>query len=207
MWEGSSFCGTPINHKELSKLIAKRKYTFLKTFDPGDGEKQWVYSFKFSDGSSIATNFSMPLDNVTSWDDYQKKREQQRQQRHKKINEAIAAGRFRLVNVEVLQFHLCRDVQSNTEFKVKRDTCPDGKPMAMPLPANSPIPPSVKTSTWQDYLKSVRSGKVQLLGLEVINSYTYEMTANDGTKIIFNYGGQKPLQMPEKESEEGSEDE
>jgi hypothetical protein len=209
MWEGSSSCGTPIDHKELSKLIAEKKYTFLRTFD-GDGEKQWVYSLKLPIGSNMSMNFSMPLDNVTSWEDYEKKRTEQRQQRHEKINEAIAAGRFRLVNVEVLQFHLCRDVQSNTEFKVKRDTGPDGKPMAMPLPTNSPLPPSVKTTGWQDYLKAVRSGKVQLLGLEVINSYTYEMTANDGTKLIFNYGGKEPLKMPakvaDKESEESEEE-
>ena len=207
MWESSSWGGSPFDKKEISKLIAGKKYTFLKTFDSSNGEKQWVYSFKLPNGGALNMNFPLPLDNVTSWEDYQHKKAQQTQQRHEKINEAIAAGRFRLINVEALQMHLCRDAQSGKEFKVQRFPRAGEKDIAFPRPDYSNIPPSVKETTWKEHLKLIRDGKRQLLDIQVVNSYTYEMTANDGTKITFNYGGQKPLEMPAKEPEEGSEDE
>ena len=197
MWESVGSFGTPIN-KEVNKLIAEKKYSFLKDFEGPNGEKQYVYSFTFSDGSSAATNFSMSLDNVSSWDDYQRKAEEQRQRRHEKINQAIAAGRFRLINLEVMQVHLCRDVATDQKFKVQRIPLGGGKEMAFPRADYSAVPSGLKQSTWQEHLQAIRDGKRELLGLETTNNYTYEMISDDGTKIIFNYGGKEPLKKLEE---------
>jgi hypothetical protein len=51
----------------------------------------------------------------------------------------------------------------------------------------------VKQTSWQEHLDAIREGKRELLELETVNSYTYEMTADDGTKVIFQYGGGNPL--------------
>ena len=60
----------PVNDEEMDKLIKEKKYEFVKTFDSKDGEKQYVYRFTYPDGRRVNRNFSMPLDNVTSWADY-----------------------------------------------------------------------------------------------------------------------------------------
>ena len=199
MWESGGTSAAPFN-KEMYKLIAEKKYKFVKIFEDGQGEKQYVYGFNFSDGSYTQTNFSMPLDNVTSWEDYQRKVEAQRQQRHEKINRAIAAGRFRLLNVEVMQVHLCRDVASKQKFKVQRIPRADGSELAFPRPDYGPIPPAVQETSWKEHLLAIREGKRELLSSESVNSYTYEMLADDGTKILFNYGGNEPLKKPGDEA-------
>ena len=113
MWESASWKGVPLDNKEIGKLIAKKKYKLLRTFDSGTARSNGSTASSSPTSTVLTTNFSMPLDNVTSWADYERKQEQQRQQRHEKINQAIAAGRFRLLNVETLQSQLCRDPQSS----------------------------------------------------------------------------------------------
>jgi hypothetical protein len=61
------------NDEELDKLIQEKKYEFVNTFDSRSGEKQYVYRLTYPDGRQVARNFSMSLDNVSSWADYQKK--------------------------------------------------------------------------------------------------------------------------------------
>jgi hypothetical protein len=196
MWESRGTFGPPVN-KEMYTLIAEKKYKFLKEYEGPNGEKEYVYRFTFSDGSSTATNFSMSLDNVSSWDDYQRNAAEQRQQRHEKISQAIAAGRFRLINLEVMQVHLCRDVATDQKFKVQRIPLGGGKETAFPRADYAVIPPSVKQTAWQEHLQAIREGKRELLDLETTNNYTYEMIADDGTKLIFNYGGNEPLKKLE----------
>ena len=120
LWESSSRGGALVSDEELQKAIKEKKYKFLDTFDSKDGEKQYVYSLALSDGRSVGMNFSMRLEDVTSWDDYQKKSERQHERRHERINQAIRAGRFRLLNVEPLYNHICRDVPSGKKFKIQR---------------------------------------------------------------------------------------
>ncbi len=186
----------PAIKEEVKKLIAEKKYTLLSTLDSPVGEKQYVYRFDLADGSSTRNSFSMPLDGVSSWDDYQQKQGEQRQQRHDRINQAVAAGRFRLLNVEVMQIHLCRDVPSDKKFKVQRIERPDGSEIAFPRADFGSLPPFV--TSWQEHLQAIRAGTRTLLALETVNSYTYEMTADDGTKLVFQYGGNEPLKTPEK---------
>jgi beta-lactamase regulating signal transducer with metallopeptidase domain len=100
----------PGNDEELDTLIKEKKYEFVKTFDSNNGEKQYVYRLNYPDGRRVNRNFSLPLEKVTSWADYGKKEEQQRQQRNEHISQALAAGRFRLLDLEVMQVHLCRSL-------------------------------------------------------------------------------------------------
>ncbi len=181
-------------HEEMKKLIAEKKYEFVKTFESPDGVKQYVYRFRFSNGNRVATNFAMRLEDVASWEDYQQKQIQQRQQRQEKLNKSLAAGKFRLINLEVMQVHRCRDVESKQEFKIQRIPVADGKEVAFPRPDFSEIPASVKETSWQEHLREIREGTRELLGLETTNSYTYEVLLDDGSKTLFQYGGDRPLE-------------
>lgn len=193
--------GQPAHLGEIKKLIAKKEYKPLKTFESPDGRTQYVYQFTLADGGHTAMNFSMPLEDVTSWEDYQEKQKKQEEQRREKINQAIAAGRFRLINVGVLQVHLCRDVESGQVFKIQRIAQPDGKDIAFPRQDGAGAPPSVKRGTWQEHLQAIRDGRRELLGMETVNDYTYEMTSDDGAKLLFTYGGDKPLKEPDEREE------
>ncbi len=189
------YAGGLDNDEETGKLIKEKKYEFVKTFDSGGGEKQYVYCFTYPDGRRVNRNFSMPLDNVTSWTDYEKKQALQRERRNERISQALTSGRFRLLNLEVMQIHICRDAASGSTFKVQRIQRLDGTEIAFPRADFGAIPPSVKETSWKEHLQAIRDGKRQLLKLETVNSYTYEMTADDGTKDIFNYGGNDPLDV------------
>ena len=80
--------------REIEKLIVEKDYELIKTVEgSGDGE-QYIYQFEMPDGEKQRMNFSMPLESVASWEDYQKKAAQQRLQREKNIAESIKAGRF-----------------------------------------------------------------------------------------------------------------
>ena len=142
----------------------------------------------------------MPLDKVSSWADYEKKQARQREQRNERISQALTSGRFRLLNLEVMQNHICRDVASGSTFKVQRIQRSDQSEIAFPRADFGAIPPSVHETSWKEHLQAIRDGKRQLLKLETVNSYTYEMTADDGTKDIFDYGGDAPLESLLKRS-------
>jgi hypothetical protein len=190
----------PGNDEETEKLIKEKKYKFVKTFDSGGGGKQYVYHFIYPDGREVNRNFSMPLDNVSSWADYEAKRKLQKEQRNERISQALTSGRFRLLDLEVMQIHICRDVASGTDFKVQRIQRRDHTEIALPRVDFGKIPPSVHETSWQEHLDAIRDGKRQLLKLETVNDYTYEMTADDGAKEIFSYGGNEPLEALVKRS-------
>ena len=185
--------GDPANDEEMDKLIKEKKYEFVRTFDSRGDEKQYVYRFTYPDGHRVNMNFSMPLDKVTSCADYQKKQSLQREQRNERISQSLTSGRFRLLDLEVMQMHICRDVASGSTFKVQRIQRGDRSEIAFPRADFGAIPPSVQETSWKEHLQAIRDGKRQLLKLETVNSYTYEMTADDGTKDIFTYGGSEPL--------------
>ncbi len=73
------------HHEEMKQLLAQKKYDFIKTYEIM-GQKQYLYKFTYADGSHAGMPFSMPLDNVVSWEDYQKKEEQKQNQRQEQIN-------------------------------------------------------------------------------------------------------------------------
>ncbi len=165
--------------EEIKQLIAQKKYTLLKTFDGPQGEKQYAYRFTFADGGKTALTFSTSLNNM-----------------EKKITQALADGKFRLLNLDVIEIHLCRDVDSNQEFKVQHVELSDGTEIALPSVDSGKIPSAVKETNWQEHLNSIRNGKRELLKLESARSYTYELTMDNGKTATLNYAGGEPLKMP-----------
>jgi hypothetical protein len=193
------------HHEEMKQLLAQKKYDFIKTFE-FMGRKEYVYKFTFADGSHDNMNFSMPLDNVVSWEDHQQKQEQKEKQRQEQINKALAAGRFRLIDTDVILAHICREVATKQEYRIQRIPLPDPKEKALhrdialyrPFDVGAEEKTTAMPQTsWQDHLDAVRDGKWELLREETVPSYQYEVVLDDGSKTIFNYGGGKPLEKPE----------
>lgn len=183
-------------HEEMKRLIAEKKYEFVKTFD-SYGEKQYVYRFTFADGSHEKQNFPMPLDKVASWDDYQQKYKELMRRQREQINKALAAGRFRLLDVEVICVHVCEDPATHEQLRVLRPARHQDRAMVTPiggLQSNSVLP----EMTWQEHLDAIKQGKRSLLKLETTPYYIYEVVLDDGSKAMFDYGGGEPLKKPGK---------
>jgi hypothetical protein len=187
------------HHEEMKKLVAQKQYKFLRTFEGSEGQKQYVYQFTLSDGSQHNMNFSMPLDNVASWDDYRRKEEEQQKKRRDNIGKAVAAGKFRLIDVDVIRVHVCRDAGSDQNIRVQRIPLPGGKEIALISPFDPEAEKRATTrpqTSWQEHLQAVREGKREILSFESTPKYTYEVVLEDGSKAIFNYGGGDPLKKP-----------
>jgi hypothetical protein len=199
MWFCSTGGGEPAVAPEIKTLIAKKQYTFIRMFESPGGDTQYEYRFVLADGRETKLTVLTRLENVASWDEYLRKRDEQSRKRQETIRQALAAGRFRLINVEPLQVHLCRDKDTHQRFKIGRVAGRDGIDKAVTMPDSGPLPKSMTDGTWPEHLRAIREGKRELLGLQAVSSYTYEMTGDDGTKVLFNYGGDGgPLSDPEK---------
>ncbi len=194
------------HHEEMKQLLAQKKYDFIKTYE-FMGRKEYVYKFTFADGSDANKNFSMPLDSVVSWEDLQQKQEQKQKQRQEQINKALAAGRFRLIDTDVMLLHICREVATKQKYRIQRIALPDPKEKALyreialyrpfDVGAEEEKTTTMPQTSWQDHLDAVRDGKWELLSEETIPSYQHEVVLDDGSKTIFNCGGGKPLEKPE----------
>jgi hypothetical protein len=180
------------DHEEMKQLIAQKKYKLIKTFEGPSGRKQYVYRFTLADGTHHNMNFSIPLENVASWEDYCQKSTEQEKQRREKIFKAFAADRFRLLDVEPLSVHLCRDVDSNQKLLAQRIPLSDGKEIASVRPEAASAP-RYKTS-WEDHLQAIRQGKRVLLDLQITKHYTYEVTLDDGSTTTFQIGSDGPAE-------------
>lgn len=185
-----------MHHEMMKALIADKKYEFIKTFEIRPGSpKEYSYQFTFPNGEQMSMNFSMPLEDVTSWDDYLQKSKEQKRQRNEQISKAIAAGKFRLLDVEPLTTHVCLDVDTSQKLLVLRVKLPDGNEIAMIRGETADVRPY--QTSWQDHLEAIRRGERVLFKLQIVKSYTYEITFQDGSTTTFNYGGSKPLKQPQ----------
>jgi hypothetical protein len=186
-----------LNYEKMKELVAQKRYKLLKTFeDASTGGTEHVYQFTFSDGTQDKMNFSMPLDNVASWDDYQRKKQEQTQHYRDQVNMAIAAGRYRLINQDITLLHICIDRESHKKVRVQRISMPKGEEIALYRPydlTEENQTTTVPQSTWREHLQAIREGKLELLDVETMPDYTYEVIFEDGTKQIFWYGGGEPL--------------
>lgn len=183
------------HHEEMKQLIAEKKYKLIKTFENSPGRTQYVYQFSFADGEQSGLNFTMPLEDLTSWEDYLQKCKEEQRQRNEKISMAIAAGKFRLLDVEPLVIHVCTEADLEQKLLVQRIELPDGREIASVREETARVP--VYQTSWQDHLQLVRRGERVLLDLQIVESYTYEITFDDGSTAIFKYGGNKPLKKPQ----------
>ena len=181
-------------HEEMKKLIARKKYEFVRKFRDAPGDSGFIYRFTLSDGTEMAMNFSMRLEGVKSYEEYKKKDAERQRRRRKEIEKAIAKGSFRLINVDVILVHLCKDTKSGKKLDVQRIVLPDGERVA--LVSSHPAHKSQDQFQidWKAHLQSIKDGERQLLDVRLTRSYSYEVTLADGSTTIFSYGGGDPLE-------------
>lgn len=184
------------HHEEMKELLAQKKgYRLVKAYrQEKEGGSIYKYKFTFADGSQEIKEFGIPLENVTSWVDFLKKREEEEDYRHEQINRAIVAGRYRLKHVETLYKFTCRDAGSEEKYQVRFLPLPKGKQMALIWPIDTDDqqqePTSKKTwkeqkTTWKEHLESVRKGEREILSDDTTKIYYYEMVLEDGSKTYF----------------------
>jgi len=167
------------HHEEDNKLIAEKKYKFVKTFEYLS-ETNYVYTFTYADGSHTTTTVQLPLENMTSWDDYEQKLKEQAE----KIEKAVLAGNFRLIDVNTIDCWICRDVDSNERLNVRHALLPGYNYAHATLEAAND-PKQIQEMTWQQHLKAIREGKREILGTKNETVYTYEAALEDGSKATF----------------------
>jgi hypothetical protein len=168
------------HHEEDNKLIAEKKFKFVKAFELFS-QKRYVYTFTYADGSQTKTTVQIPLETVTSWDDYEQKKNEQAE----KIAKAVAAGNFRLIDVNTIDSWTCRDVDSNEKLNVRRIFNPGGQDNAKVTLQAAKEPKQMQEMSWKEHLKTIRDGKRELLGVKNDTIYTYEAVLDDGSKATF----------------------
>ena len=185
---------------ELSKLIAEKKYKLKRKYEMTGGT-QYIYTFVFSDGTTTGMNFYVPLEDCKSLADYNQKRQEYQAKRQEAIRKAVVKGRFRLINIELLMVHRCVDVATRKALRVQQVNLPDGKQIA----TTEVTDPSVQApageqqyteyeTTWKEHLDAIKAGRRKLLDAESSKNFWYEITLEDGSKTIWNYGGDLPLE-------------
>ena len=181
------------HHEEMKKLIAERRYKPIGSYE-SFGERKYCYEFTFSDGTLMNTGFEFPLESMASWDDYWRKLDK----KFEGIKKALVAGRYRLIDVDVIRRQICRDVASNEKLDVEHVRLPSGEEVRHATAQNPKGPTCVQEMSWQDHLKAIREGKRELLGLKTVQQCTYEVVLEDGSKTTYNYDGEL-LEKPQKE--------
>jgi hypothetical protein len=176
------------HHAEMKELIAQKKgYRLLKVYgEEKQGGKLYKYRFTFSDGRQEFKEFTIPLENVASWDDFLQKRQAEEDQRNEKIYRAIVAGSYRRKHTETHYSFVCQDADSTGKYRVSFIPLPKGKQIAsiLPLEADRPVT-TIRQTSWQDHLQAVREGKRKVLTKEIKRTYYYEMFLDDGSKTMF----------------------
>jgi hypothetical protein len=193
IWETPFGGGGGLPLETVGKVIAEKRYEFLRTFLDNEYQPQYVYRVTLSNGDQVNTNFPVRLENLSSLEDYKQKWEERRRLKHERIDQALVSGKFRLINLEIIQIHVCRDPKSKQKFEVQRFPRSGGNDVAFPRADLGKLPASVKETSWKEHLDAIHSGDRELLELRTLKDYTYEMIADDGTNFIFSYGGGEPL--------------
>jgi hypothetical protein len=179
------------DHAEMKELIAQKQgYRLFKVYgEEKEGGKLYKYRFTFSDGSQKFKEFTIPLEDVASWDDFLQKRQAEEDQRNEKIYRAIVAGRYRLKHTETRYSFVCQDADSTAKYRVMFMPSPKGKHRAAILPFEAKVEEqattTLRTTTWQDHLQAVRNGEREVLSQETRKTYYYELVLEDGSRTFF----------------------
>ncbi len=185
-------------NEKIKQLVDQKKYKFVRTIHHPDGNESNVYYFDWYDGSCrnhIKWKSGPPrLEEVSSWDEYKQKSEEYSGQRQKEVEEAIASGKGRLINILVTEVQECKDVATNQRLDVRRISpqCPEegthdfaeiypGGMKEFRKPGNHMF----TTTSWQDHLNAIRDGKRALLGVRLVKYGVYEAVRDDGSKLVF----------------------
>ena len=188
--------------EEVKELIAKGEYELVGTFHPARGKTIYKYSFVLSDGEDFTWNLLLPLDGAASWEDYRERVRQAIAERDDRIAEAISAGRFRLIDADVIRSHVCRDAGSGELINVMHvsSPVPDRPDAALVKPYPLTSGGNGYHMSWQDHLKAIAEGRRELIRLETVKEYTYELVLSDGSRIDWSVAQDTPFgeQAPEE---------
>jgi hypothetical protein len=176
--------------EEVKKLIAEKKYVFVAE-EVFRGTTRYNYEFQLEDGSKTRESFGMRLENVSSYEDYVR-------QHDARVKKAIETGYFRLVNAEPQMVHICRDSGGDEKYKVFYIREPDGKEFGYEvLLPEKPIDCKPKYTVdhseripWQEHLDAVKAGRREIVDFSVFHRCVYELTMEDGSKILWSYNGE-----------------
>ncbi len=182
------------HHAEMKELIAQRRgYRLFKVYgEEKYGGRLYKYLFTYSDGRRGFKEFSIPLENVSCWDDFLQQRQAEEDDRHQKINRAIVARSYRLKHTERRYSFICQDTDSTEKYRVSFVPGPKSKPRA----SITPLEPrtaeqdvvTLNTTSWQEHLQAVREGRRKVLSQETRKTYYYEMFLEDGSMTFFPSG-------------------
>lgn len=176
----------------VRKAIAEKEYSLLDTHETTDGLTVYLYQFELPDGSTVTRDFALPLEQVSSWEEYVEKLKEHEQRRHEEIRKAVSLGQFRLLDIDILRTHLCRERDSGQKIDVLCIVLPDATRKALVSTHPAHEAESRYDTDWQDHLAAIRSGDRELLDVQIVRSYKYEATLADGSKTIFSYGSNSP---------------
>ncbi len=189
--------------REMKQLIAEKKYEFVEEIEAIETEYahdrvEYVYKFVLSDGEELVRSFSFPLEDIPSWDAYQDKLVERQAEWRELIKEAIAAGRYRVVDAKVIKSHICQDEGSQNLINVM-EIRPDPRVVKMEGPPRAYVHPYPLTldegegysMSWEDHLQEIAAGRRKLIRMEVLNRYTYELTFQDGAVFRTTFGADK----------------
>jgi hypothetical protein len=189
--------------EEIKQLVAQKKYKFVRRIDHADGSTSYVYYFQLSNHARLKWKYPGPrLEDVASWDEYQRKSAEYGKQREKDIAKAIASGKGRLINFVLEEIHVCRDVATGQKLDVVRAApdCPEEGKVDFAYIYNGgmqeyekPGDHMLASSSWPDHLKAIREGQRELLDVRIVKKGIYEAVRADGSKFVF------PRELPPTE--------
>ncbi|MFA6133677.1 MAG: hypothetical protein WC869_06635 [Phycisphaerae bacterium] len=185
---------TDREQREFEQMIAEKRYKLIKVDSGAEGGPQYFYIFTPPDGEPFCTGFSIPLEQFRSWKDYEKARAKQQAERQAAIQEAIAQGRFKLVNVDVIPAYICKEQPSGEMIWVNKPitTQPEEEKQVyvQPYPLNRKPGEWTKEyqMLWKDHLKAVADGKRQPVDVFVSKYWTYDVTLADGKVVKWSCG-------------------
>ena len=90
--------------------------------------------------------------------------------------------------------HVCKGAASNQRLSVMRVRHPNGEDDALVFPDGFEGPHY--TTSWKDHLEAIRQGRRVLLDLSITTSMTYEISLDDGSKTIYEVGGDELMKKP-----------
>ncbi len=183
-----------VRREEMPQAIVDGKYTFRKEYNnPYGGPVAYIYSIDLPSGP-LNWAFDVPLEKFESWEQFEDLEEEARRKYSQMCDEAIEAGRYRLVDVKAELSHICREVETGEEIFCQRlpgDSEPTAYIQPWPLKLNG----RTKTiqTTWQDHLDAIADGSRELIEPFICSIYIYELTLSDGRVVHWSIAaGDKP---------------
>ncbi len=177
---------------EIGQAILDGKYKLMHEHDLADSPTVFGYYIELPNDSA-GTTFVVPLEKFESWEQFRALEDEVRRKHSQMCDEAIEAGRYRLVDADVLLSHVCREAETGKEIVCQRVLSPikDIEPMATitSWPRNMDVEREIIQTTWQDHLDAIVDGSRELIKADLINIYVYELILSDGRVVRWSIGG------------------